>query len=110
MYGSISIDSCGNVFFCARVTDLQPIGNIKSISFNEIMKVAQKAHELSNINNLPICNVCDLKYICGGGCRIDRFPQIFNNAKNEQTKFCCSKEYKNFFYDIMIRTNNKFFQ
>ena len=67
-------------------------------------------YELSNINNLPICNVCDLKYICGGGCRIDRFPQIFNNAKNEQTKFCCSKEYKNFFYDIMIRTNNKFFQ
>ena len=35
-----------------------------------------QARRLADVNSLRPCCDCDLKYICGGGCRVDRFKQL----------------------------------
>lgn len=115
MFGDLSVSSTGDVYCCARISSLASIGNVRESKLQELVKIAQKAHELSNINNFKPCNQCDLKYICGGGCRIDSFPDFVNSDINtlDITQIkprSCDSSLKNYFYEIMVRTNTKFFK
>lgn len=116
MYGVFSIDSSGNVFLCSRITSLSPICNIRNTSFNRIYELSKKAQKLSNINNFKPCNTCELKYICGGGCRIEYFPEfskITDIEKIDMKKISnrvCSYEIKEKFYKLMIDANEKLFR
>lgn len=71
MFGVFSVTSNGDVYFCARITGLQACGNIKTTPFDEIVQLSKEAEKATCIDNLKPCKECNLKYICGGGCRID---------------------------------------
>lgn len=116
MYGVISISSTGDVYFCSRIPSISSIGNVKTMGFDEIMEMSRLAQYQSNINNLAPCKDCDIKYICGGGCRIDYFPKLTSSRDiksldlNKIHRTPCKIEEKERYYDIMIRTNEKLFQ
>lgn len=116
MFGHLSISATGDVFLCSRVPSVASIGNVKSMQMETIMRKARIAQSLSNINNLRPCNECELKYICGGGCRIDHFPVLSNcvdvdniDINTIPARNCSIKE-KEKFYEVMIRTNKALFQ
>lgn len=110
-YGSLNIASDGDVYICSR-TGLMPIANLRTDSMDEIMRKAKMAAELSEINNLQPCSKCHLKYICGGGCRVEEFPSMKTGpyTLKERPRRFCDKSIKEEFYDLMIRTNKHIFQ
>lgn len=116
MYGVISISSTGDVYFCARIPSISSIGNVRTMGFDEIMEMSRLAQSQSNINNLAPCKDCNIKYICGGGCRIDYFPELTSSKDIKSLdiskihRIPCEIEEKERYYDIMIRTNEKLFQ
>lgn len=103
-YGNIAISSDGNVCLCPIIPEMHPIGNIRNCSFEKLLEIAQKARELSDINNLVPCKDCELKYICGGECRVKHFTGFKENdlTKIAASKRVCSQERKNNFYDMML--------
>lgn len=110
-YGCLNISSNGDIFICSRA-GLKPVANIRTHSMREIMNISKQAAALSEINNLQPCSTCHLKYICGGGCRIDEFPTMQSGPYklDEVPIRKCSESVKNEFYDLMIRTNQLIFQ
>lgn len=115
MYGELSISANGNVYFCSRIPSMTPVTNIRDMSFGEIMNLSKRAQQKSDISNLRPCCDCELKYICGGGCRIDFFPSfvhckdvISKNVEDFGQRMCDNKD-KERFYDLMIKTNSKLF-
>ena len=111
-YGFLSIASNGDVFMCPIVSALKPVANIRTDSLERIMEISNCAHSLSNTENLHPCNVCELKYICGGDCRIRYFNSLRQshilNVKRPVSRQC-DKSVKEKFYDLMIRTNTQIF-
>ena len=116
IYGEISISANGEVFFCSRIPSVPSIGNVKDIPFEDLANLSRIIHEKSNINNLRPCKDCELKYLCGGGCRIEYFGELTSCKDiehldvNDISPRKCTKEYKESFYDLMIRTNSRIFQ
>lgn len=115
-YGSLNISATGDVFFCSRVTEVKKYANIRRDSFEYILKLSDKAKEISQIDNLQPCNKCELKYICGGGCRVDRFKKL-TQIKELSLDNCkaippteCNQERKNGYYDLMIATNERLYR
>ena len=91
---------------------MKSIGNVREDDFMSILTLAKKARKLADVNNLHPCKECELKYICGGECRVKHFKgfkecdfSLMEKANRE-----CSTEYKEKFYDMMIRLNQKMFQ
>ena len=114
-FGNLAVASNGDVYFCARICDLPPIGNIRELSFQEIYRKSIKAEKASSISNLKPCCDCELRYICGGGCRIEEFPELTKRTsfddfdKESIPPMACPQSTKNGFYDLMIRSNKYFY-
>lgn len=114
-FGNLSVNSTGDVFLCPRISDLKPIGNIRTKEFKDINHEADTAESLTSIINLIPCNTCELRYICGGGCRIEEFPgltyrETFVGIKpDEYPRLECNYDQKNIFYDLMIESNEYFY-
>ncbi len=111
MYGVFSISSNGDVYFCARTGDLQPVANIRDTPFDEILLKSATAEKATLVTRLEPCKKCNLRYICGGGCRIDEFPELVNRTSYDKLDYesipprKCDDSIKFHFYDLMIRSN-----
>lgn len=115
MFGNLAVASNGDVFCCARIGDLLPIANVRTTPLEEIVMQAKKAEKVSLITNLEPCNRCELQLICGGGCRIEEFPQLvkrslFENVKRDMLIRKCNSKIKYKFYDLMLRSNKYFYR
>ena len=111
-YGNLAISADGNVVLCPILQQMKSIGNVRSDDFTSILTLAKKARELANVNNLMPCKECELKYICGGDCRVkyfDGFKECYLNMMENANREC-SLGNKEYFYDMMIRLNEKMFQ
>ena len=75
-FGGITVSPIGDIYFCNRIYELKSYANYRKDSLSYIMELSRKAMELSDINNLKPCCNCELKYICGGGCRITYFNEL----------------------------------
>ena len=115
MFGNISVASNGDVFYCARIGDLLPMANVRESSFEEIFEKALKAEQATYISNLRPCNECELRFICGGGCRIEEFPTLVRRTSFDNVDYLsipprsCDQQIKNNFYDLMVRSNEYFY-
>lgn len=104
-YGGISISSDGNFYLCNRIENLQALGN-KDEDFESLVKKANFYYEISSVDNVLPCKFCEIKYICGGGCRIDDFKFKGNHKKIDLEKnlirFECNQDYKDKIYRKML--------
>lgn len=111
MFGVFAVASNGDVYFCPEIGKLHPVANIKNDSFYDIMQKSLAVEKATSVTQLAPCRDCELRYICGGGCRIDEFPGIselvafekVNQGKVIRRK--CTSKIKNKFYDLMIKSN-----
>lgn len=114
-FGALSVASNGDVYFCAQIEDLLPIANVRATPFKEIYKESLLAEKETTITNLRPCKDCELKFICGGGCRIKEFPQLVKRKTfkdfNPETIPAreCNNQIKEKFYDLMVRSNEYFY-
>lgn len=111
-YGALTVAADGSVFFCNRLSDLKCYGNIRNMSFEDITQLADKIRVLSDVENLTPCKDCNLKYICGGGCRIAYVPSILQADPNSKLVFQrerCSESDRIKLYRKMIAANHLFY-
>ncbi|ACV62312.1 Radical SAM domain protein [Desulfofarcimen acetoxidans DSM 771] len=111
-YGALTVAADGGVFFCNRVSDLKCYGNIRDMTFEKIAQLADKICVLSDVDNLMPCKDCNLKYICGGGCRIAYVPSILQADPYSELVFQregCSESDRIKLYNKMIAANHLFY-
>lgn len=72
-FGGLSIAADGNVYFCNRVLEVTPQGNVKDRPLSFFLEKGKTAHFETAVEQVEPCCTCALRYICGGGCRIDEY-------------------------------------
>lgn len=72
-FGGLSIAADGNVFFCNRLLEVPSQGNVKDHPLSYFLELGKTAHFETAIEHVEPCCACALRYICGGGCRIDEY-------------------------------------
>lgn len=116
MFGMFAIASNGDVFYCARISDLIPTTNVRDMPFQKIIERASQAEKASFIKNLKPCKDCELRFICGGGCRIEQFPKLVKRSSFENIDSnaipprSCDRKIKEKFYSLMIHSNKYFYK
>lgn len=115
-FGGLNITSDGDVYFCDRLPDVAKICNVREIAFEKIFKMAKNAEKAANIKNFSPCRECVLKYICGGGCRVENFigfGQIRDFSRIDYTTIApkmCTPADKERIFDLMVKTNERFYK
>ncbi|KYK33290.1 MAG: hypothetical protein AYK19_14180 [Theionarchaea archaeon DG-70-1] len=72
----VSVAADGNVYPCAGLHEGEfCAGNIREKSLKEIWKESEVFKKLRQLSVLDIekCSSCELKFICGGGCQVDKY-------------------------------------
>lgn len=111
-YGAPTISSDGSIYFCNRISELKCYGNIRDMSFEEFTLITERISTLSDVDNLMPCNECDLRYICGGGCRVEYTPSLLQTTLDTKASFVrqkCTEMDKINLYRKMILSNDFFY-
>lgn len=112
-FGQLSIASDGEVFLCPKISNLKSIGNIRNLDLDSLFSFSKIASIKSHVENLKPCSDCELKFICGGDCRIKHFSFMKEGLIPPQGNFGereCSEEYKESFYRLMVELDKYIYQ
>lgn len=72
-FGGLSISADGGVYFCNRVLEICVQGNVNDEPLSEFLRKGERAHHETDVDHVDPCRSCAIRYICGGGCRIDEY-------------------------------------
>lgn len=86
IYANGDVSPCLSPIFIAGNVVREPISKV----FERIISKSAR----SNVDRLPLCRSCDLRYICGGGCHL---PQLKNGLEISQNE--CSSEFRERYYE-----------
>ena len=68
-YGNVlTVDQVGRIYPCNLT--YYPIGDINKDSVSDVLSRLKNLNERFSVDNLEPCSKCDLRYICGGMCRV----------------------------------------
>jgi radical SAM protein with 4Fe4S-binding SPASM domain len=95
---SIGVQPNGDVFACSESTN-EFVGNITKVPLNKISNSLKTIFLNTSIYKMKKCTTCDLKYICGGGCRLENQK----STGSYLSPYLCSDDlnFKKFIYNIM---------
>ena len=88
----ISVKSTGEVYPCP--IQINPIGKLGEKDIAELFRLTRIQDREKQIDNFVDCKKCDLRYLCGGGCRVANFEVTGDYRK----PYFCSESYKDLFY------------
>lgn len=106
-FGEITFAPNGDVFWCNRIHELKKATNVLEVGFKRIMEISEKIKESISVDNTVECKECDIKYICGGGCRMNYSGIKEVDSHIGEWNYTC-QEKKNI-YDKMILSNEYFY-
>lgn len=107
-FGGISIAADGQVFWCNRIHELTSRINILDSNFCDLLKESDRIIQNTSVDNTYECKDCEIRYICGGGCRL-KYEDIKNAGLHDgEWHYTCDG--KDIIYDKMIKTNEYFFE
>lgn len=115
-FGGLNVMANGDFYFCDRIPDVSKAGNVLELPFEKIRAMMQAAEAAGKISNFKPCSSCELKNICGGGCRADYFQQFTKSADFSNFDFSklpprkCTRENKEKFYSLMSKTYERFYR
>lgn len=120
-YGGLTIAANGDVYGCNLTSCCSAQGNIRRDRFIDIWNRMKKIRAFSDISNLYPCCECDLRLICGGGCRVRNFSKLvrlhwqdledeFDNISNRKREVLCTRQDKEKIYNLMIKANKLFYR
>lgn len=108
-YGTLTVSAIGDVYFCSRIYEVKKYANIREENLNNILNLRSKARKLSQVDNVTPCKDCELKYICGGGCRIANIPDVTTadlGLDSQMFKTECDEKFKDNILRLMIESND----
>ena len=115
-FGSFNVTSNGDIYACGRITGMTPMANVRTCSYDEVFKQLADATRLADIDNLKPCRDCELRYFCGGDCRVKYFAGFaqardYTNLRSETIGArACTRSNKERFYNLMIDADPLLFQ
>lgn len=111
-YGHVSIAANGNVFFCNRIKELQCYGNVKYKPLKDFIEEGRKLIAATSVDAVKPCKDCMLRYICGGGCRIDNFNFKGNlkGWKKDIERVGCDTDFKRELLRKMVDSYTYYYQ
>lgn len=113
-FGSFNVAANGDIYMCGRISGMQPIANVRSCSYEQVFQQVQKALKMSDVDNLKPCGTCELRFFCGGECRVKYFKEFASGADfldlDKVSPRVCSQDIKARFYDLMIDSDCLLFQ
>ena len=107
-FGGISIGPNGSVFWCNRIHELSSEFNVFKDDFTEIIEQSNIVKQATSVDNVSPCKDCEIRYICGGGCRL-KFKNITEAGHSSEPLegYCDGKES---IYEKMVLSNEYFFE
>ena len=110
-FGGLSITSNGDVFMCNRISEVESYGNVSKNTLSYFFNIGNRINDETSVNNVKPCCNCELKYICGGGCRIDdfNFKGKLNGFKN-LVQINCDTNFKNELLKKMVESFNAYYK
>ena len=107
-YGGISFGPNGNVYWCNRIHELKSEYNVFTDDFSDIIDQSNTVRKKTSVENVSPCMDCEIRYICGGGCRL-KFKNISEASHSSGVieGYCDGKES---IYEKMILSNEYFFE
>lgn len=106
-YGEPTIASNGDIYFCNLTEKVINYSNVRETTIEDIMKTGEKIKNKYSVDNISPCKECSIKYICNGGCR---YKYVNLNSNDDLYRYNCSKENKEFYFDLMIKSNNYLYE
>ncbi|MDT9000907.1 radical SAM protein [Paucibacter sp. APW11] len=94
LYANGDVSPCLSPRYIAGNIVAEPVGKV----FDRIMLNAKRA----NVEKLPLCKSCDLRYICGGKCHL---PQVTTGIPIHQND--CSSKFRNDYYQRLVERGQK---
>lgn len=101
----VSVAADGGVYPCSGLHEPEfCAGNVREKRLEDIMKESEvfKMFGSLSVLDIPECRVCDLKFLCGAGCHVDRYyayrtveaPTSRCKAQQEMYWYLLSQEMK----------------
>lgn len=111
---AVTISATGDVSWCARLSDAKSSYNVRTASFKEIFEMSEIVSKKTSVDFCTPCRDCDLKYICGGPCRL-KYSSSMRKSNLESSgtmlwEIACPKGQREIVLDSMIKANHLFFQ
>lgn len=108
-YGTLTINAVGDLYFCGRIFEVKKYGNVRNMTFENIFELRKRARDISQVYNIKNCQECNIRYVCGGGCRIANIFEItqcdLTEEKRNYVRICIDEE-KEHIYKMMIESND----
>lgn len=82
-FGGASISSTGDIYPCNRIGDVRSLGNVREKALKDLLPLLAAAEQSTVVDEIAPCKWCDLRYVCGGGCRIDDYYVQLPNGERE---------------------------
>lgn len=110
-FGGLSIAANGDVYLCNRISEIESYGNVKEHQLDYFLNIGSKINKATSVNYVKPCFDCELKYICGGGCRIDDFniKGVLNSSDN-YVQVNCNNEFKEDLIRKMVESFNAYYR
>jgi radical SAM protein with 4Fe4S-binding SPASM domain len=86
--GVVGLSADGKFYPCS-ITNQLPVGSIQDGSLKKIIRRIRAYSDATSIDNVVGCRECDIRYICGGACRITNLTRT-----GSYTACVCSPECK----------------
>ena len=111
-FANLTVDSDGEVYYCSRINEVLPHGNIRSESIDAILDMRRNARIATSVKHVLPCRDCNLRFVCGGGCRLSNFTGLRECEKIGCDPSCrmvrkCTPEYKDQILDFMISADDQ---
>lgn len=109
-FGEIAIAANGDVFWCNRIHELSSVWNVTTSQFEDIINASEKIKLDTDVDHSSVCKNCEIRYICGGGCRMNYVGISSVDAGDMILKNECPKGRKEELYKKMILSNEYFYK
>lgn len=108
-FGEIAIAANGDVFWCNRIHELSSNLNVNTSKFKDILKKSEQIKRDTDVDHSSACKNCEVRYICGGDCRMNYVGIANADEHNGKWKNKCPKGTKETLYRKMILSNEYFY-
>ena len=105
--GRLVFSPDGFVYVCSQLDFLPAIGNVREMGVSRLLEEARKYMAAVSVDNTIPCRECSLRYICGGGCRAERYEYVSKSVKTPSIHKPCSEKQKMALIEMMIKATSE---
>ncbi len=105
-WGNLAFSPDGFAYPCNRISDCTALGSVRSMSVDELFHKAAELAAAADVDHTEPCRSCALRYLCGGGCRLDEFERLSSTLGILSTRNRCFPDKKTRILETLIDTTD----